>query len=307
MLRSGASAIARRAILRSSTNGTPACAVPRASFHLSAPRKEESKDEAAVVAAPESKGGLFGTGLSEWLALPVGMTAAIPVVHFDWYVINEETQLAAVFVAFCVCVYTQGGEAIHKSLDERAVNLLKEHNESEDRVIEAMETKLDFLKNNLEQVAHFESIHDLRGVSYERLNVAGAVRPQYEFKAQVERVLEMIASEEASVTEKTKATLMEEATVHVSNRFDGDKKLKKAALDAAIATIKGGDAGAAADPVKACFVDFFKTKAAGLAKADDGSEAAANRANLVTKINSIAKNEKFYFSFDANGAPKVNV
>lgn len=306
MLRSGASAIARRAILRSSTNGTPACAVPRASFHLSAPRKEEQKTEDAVTAPAPSKGGLFGTGYSEWFALPIGMTAAIPLIHFDWYVVNEETQLAAVFVAFCVCVYTQGGEAIYKSLDEQAVTRLREHNEAEDKVIEAMQNKLDFLKNNTHQVEHFEAIHQLRGESYDKLNAAGAVSPQYEFKAQVERVLEMIATEEASVTEKVKAALMEEATANVSEQFGSDKKLKKAALDAAIATIKGGEA-ATVDPVKTAFVDFFKKKAVELQKSDDGSEAAANRANLVTKINSIAKNEGFYFSFDANGTPKLNV
>lgn len=305
MLRSGASALARRTILSSSTKGTPACAVPRASFHLSAPRREEAKADGAV--APPSKGGLFGTGLSEWFALPIGMTAAIPLVHFDWYVINEETQLAAVFVAFCVCVYTQGGEAIHKSLDQKAVDLLREHNEAEDKVIEAMENKLEALKSTTGQVEHFEAVQALRGASYDKLNAAGKVKPQYEFRSQVERVLAMIAAEEASVAEKTKAALMVEATAAVTAKFHADKKLKKAALDSAIATIKGGVAKAAADPVQAEFVDFFKTKSVELQKSDDGSETAAARANLVAKINAVAKNEGFYFDFGADGNPKLTV
>ena len=73
------------------------------SFHASAKREE---DATAKSAAPveESKGGLLGTGLSEWFALPVGVAAAVPLIKFDWYVINEETQLLAVFLAFCVTV-----------------------------------------------------------------------------------------------------------------------------------------------------------------------------------------------------------
>lgn len=301
MLRVGTSALARRAIL-SSSKGTPACAVQRA-FHVSAPRKEEV-DASAVVEA-EPKGGLFGTGYSEWFALPLGMTAAIPVIHFDWYVINEETQLAAVFIAFCVTVYTQGGEAIYKSLDANATTMLKEHNDSEDKVIDALEGQLEFLKNNTSQVEHFEAIHALRGKAYDDLNAAGAIKPQHEFKSQVERMLDMIAVEEASVTEKTKGKLMAEATANVTEQFNSTKALKKAALDSAIATIKGG--AASDDPVQKAFVKFFKDKAVAAKKSDDGSEEAANRASLLSKMNSIAKNEKFFFNFDADGAAKVNV
>eukprot|EP00979_Chaetoceros_neogracilis_P012450 scaffold3312_cov199-Chaetoceros_neogracile.AAC.1 len=71
-------------------------------FHASAPRDEEAKE----IVPP--KGGLFGTGLSEWFALPIGITAAVPILKLDLYVVNEETQLAAVFIAFCVAFWTQG-------------------------------------------------------------------------------------------------------------------------------------------------------------------------------------------------------
>ena len=125
---------------RCSINRTPACLAPKVNFHASAKRDEESKPVEPV----PSKGGLFGTGLSEWFALPIGMTLAVPALKLDWYVVNEETQLAAVFVAFCVAFYTQGGDALYKALDERAQNLMKEHNEAEDKVIAALEQKLDF-------------------------------------------------------------------------------------------------------------------------------------------------------------------
>jgi len=278
---------------------------------LSAHRRSDAikaDDAAAVetVPATTSKGGLLGTGYSEWFALPIGMAAAVPIIHFDWYVINEETQLAAVFVAFCVTLYTQGGEAISKALSERSETLLREHNESEDAVIMAKQCQLDALKDTLLEVEHFEAIHQLRADSYDKLNVAGRTKPLYDFKAQLERTLDLIAQEEASVTEKIKAQLLAEATSDVSEQFRTSKALKKAALNAAIATIKGG-ANAKEDPVKGAFVKFFQDKSSALTKTDDGTEAKEQRAALVAKINSIAKNEGFYFSFDEAGKPKMNV
>ena len=281
------------------------CAIPASSFHASSFREEESKDAVAASAPTFSNGGLFGTGINEWFALPVGIAAAIPVIHFDWYVINEETQLAAVFIAFCVTLYTQGGDAIYKSLDERAQTLLKEHNEAEDKVIEALEKQHEFLKGNTHQVDHFEAIFKLREQTYEKLNEAGAIKPQHEFKAQIEKMMDMISAEEASVAEKTKTALMVEATAYVTEQFSSTKALKKAALDSAIAAIKGEEKGN--DPVKDAFVQFFKDKAAEAEKSDDGSEEAANRLALIAKMNSIAKNEKFFFNFDESGNPKVVV
>lgn len=279
----------------------PLCAVPgNVSFHASAKREEEAKAEAV---APASKGGLFGTGLSEWFALPIGLTAAVPLIKFDWYVINEETQLLAVFLAFCVTVYTQGGDAIYKALDQKAVDLLKEHTEAEEKVIEALEQKLIFLKANQNMVNDFEAINEIRVETYKKLNAAGAIKPQHDLKAQVERMLNMIAVEEASQTEKMKTALMAEATATVTEQFSNDKALKKAALDAAINKIKGGKGGA--DPVQAAFVQFFKDKAAAAKASTDDSEEKALRESMIAKMNSVAKNEGFYFQFDAKGNPSM--
>jgi len=273
-------------------------------FHASAPREEESK---TIEVSSNSKGGLFGTGLSEWFAVPIGMAAAVPMIKFDWLVINEEFQLSAVFVAFCVAVYTQGGDAIHKSLDERAQTLLKEHNEAEDKVISALEQKLEFLKANQTMVSDFEAINELREGAYNNLNTAGAIKPQHDFKIQVERVLSMIAQEEASVTEKTKTALMEEATANVTDQFTTSKALKKSALDSAIAQIKGtSNKGGIKDPVQDAFVKFFQDKAAEAAKVTDDSEEKAQRAAVVAKINAICKSEGFFFNVDSNGKAKMN-
>jgi len=270
------------------------------SFHASTRNSEE---EAPLATAPKPS-GLFGTNIPEMFALPIGITAAIPIIHFEWYVINEETQLAAVFIAFCVTVYTQAGDAIYNMLDEKSVTIMKEQNEVEEKVISALEDKLEFLKENANLVQYFEGIHQLRKESYDRLNAAGAIKPQHDFKAQVERLLGMIAAEEASVRDKKSKALLEEATQSVTDSFRTEKALKKAALDIAIANIKG-TANDGTDPVKDAFVSFFQKKAKDLKKTDDGTEEKAARVDLVAKMNSVAKNEGFVFEFDDSGAVKM--
>jgi len=269
-------------------------------FHASAPRDEEAKE---IV---PSKGGLFGTGLSEWFALPIGITAAVPILKLDLYVVNEETQLAAVFIAFCVAFWTQGGDAIHTMMDQKAKNLLKDHNEAEDKVIDALTQKLDFLKANQNMVNDFEAINQIRTESYEQLNAAGAVKPHHDMKAQMERVLNMIAQEEATVTEKTKMAIMDEATAHVMEQFTTSKDLKKKALDAAIAQIKGTSKAGTVDPVRAEFSKFLKSKAEAAAKITDDVEEKEQRAALILKMSAIAKSEKMFFDFDASGKPVMN-
>ena len=287
-------------------NRAPSCgAIPGSmSFHASAKREKEEAPPATTTTLPTvGKGGLFGTGLSEWFALPIGVVAAVPLLTFDVYVINEETQLLAVFLAFCITFYTQGGDAVYAALDERAKNLLKEHNDAENLVIEALEQKLTFLKANQNTVNDFSAINELRATAYAKLNAAGAVKPKHDFKAQVEKMLTMIAAEEASYTEKTKMSLMSEATTSVTTKFTTDAALKKKALDAAIAKLKGGDK--AEDPVQAAFVQFFKDKASAAAASKDDSEEKAQRAAMIAKMNSVAKNEGFFFAFDASGTPKM--
>jgi hypothetical protein len=270
---------------------------PGIAFHASARREDDVKE-----AAPVKKGGLFGTGLSEWFALPLGLAAAVPALKYEWYVVNEETQLLAVFLAFCVTVYTQGGDAIYKSMDAIAQDILKEHQEAEGKVVAALEQKLEFLKANSNMVQDFEAINKIREETYANLNAAGKVKPYHDLKAQVERMIIMIAQEEANVAEKAKAQLMEEATQSVKSQFTESKELKKQALDSAIARIKGS---ASKDPVQATFIKFFKDKATAAAKADDSKEAQTQRAALIAKLNSVCKNEKFFFQFDESGKPKM--
>lgn len=308
MLRSGLSNIVRRSVLRSSSSSSanihPFSALQTLHYHST-----RQNDEAASVptekVAPEvvkSQGGILGTGLSNWFALPAAMALAVPAIKFEWLLINEEFQLAAVFVAFCVTFYTQAGDLVHKSLAEKGDAILKEQNEVEDKVIEALEKQLTLLKSNANIVEDFEAINAIREETYAKLNAAGKVKPLHDFKGQMEKMLSMIAQEESSVSEKKKIELLANATLDVHQQFASSKQLKKSALDSAIAAIKGETTS---DPVKDAFAEYFQKTAKAITAEDAKKEEDEQRSALVAKMNSIAKNEGFMFELDAQGSPKM--
>ena len=90
---------------------------------------------------------------------------------------------------------------------------------------------------------------------------------------------------------------------HPAQVFMGDTgSMAIGGTDAAIAKLKGGKVE---DPVQAAFVQFFKEKAAAAKASKDDSEEKAQRAAMIAKMNSLAKNEGFFFAFDASGTPKM--
>jgi hypothetical protein len=280
-----------------------AAAAPRFEFHASA--REESDAAPAHVAAvtdeepaPSSWENIYG--------VPVGIAFAVPAIHYEWYLVNEETQLAACFIAFTSIVYKQFGGAIHDMLAADGERILEEHNKLEDAIIHDLQDKLYDVKMQEHVVQDANDIKELRIASYEKLNAAGIIKPQFEFKAQMERLLTMMAAEELSMQEKTKAAIMEEARASVTAEFSTNQELKKTSLASAIAQLKGSTSGAS-DPVKAAYLAFFKTKGVAAAKMDEKVELAANRAAMVAKINAVASNEGFFFELDQTGKPKMTV
>jgi len=214
-------------------------------------------------------------------------------------------QLAACFIAFTTIVYKQFGGVIREALEEDGKRILAEHNKIEDEVIDILKKKIEDVRMQEHIVKDAEDIKALKIQTYEKLNAAGKIKPQYDFKHQIERMLAMMETEEASMTEKAKIAMMEEATKAVAREFSSGKDLKKRALENAVAQLKGTKAGT--DPVKAAYLSFFKAKAAAAKKIDPAVETREARAAMVAKMNAIAKNEGFYFEFDANGKPKMVV
>lgn len=179
------------------------------------------------------------------------------------------------------------------------------HNQLEDEMINSMKTYLGQIKEQENIVQDAESVYALKAETYEKLNAAGKNKPLYEYKAQVERLLNVIAHEEASMKEKAKHKLMAEATSFVKGKFASDKSLQKNSLDAAIAQLEGKQVKKA-DPVQATFVEFFQNKVKQAGAISEEQELAQSRAAVIAKMNAVAMNEGFYFKWDeVTGKPKM--
>lgn len=294
MLRSAVSTFGRRASPGLIGRGASARSTfPAASLRLQSTVAKEEEEKSAPAAT------------SSWdpiYSIPLGIAFAVPAVHYEWYIFNEETQLAACFVAFVTVIYKNFGGMIHDSLSEDGKRILEAQNANEDKVITYYEGLLDTYKKQTDISSVVEDIIKIRVETFEKLNEAGKIKPHYDLKAQVEKAMAVMAAEEVSMQEKMKTALMVEATEAVSNRFASDEALIEQSLSSAIGQLKGG-AGGAEDPVKAAYLQFFKEKVAAAETMDAAAETAAARASMVTKLNSVAMNEGFLFRFGDDGKP----
>ena len=271
-----------------------------ASFHYSAPRKEEEKEKA--VAETESK------GIDPLYGIPVGVALAVPILELELFQPDAETLLASTFLGFCVVAYTQGGDMMANMFKDEANDMLKAQNAAEDEVIAKLEESVEYMKLTENIVEDYQAVYDLTEETYAKLNATGKIKPQHELKAQMEKMLAMVAAEESNNYEKAKLAMMASATEAVTAEFSSNKDLKKAALTSAIAKLTGKGKGASSDPVREEFVKFFKDTAAKAKAADDGSEEKAAREAMIAKMNAVAENDGMYFRFDpATGQPKLVV
>lgn len=215
-------------------------------------------------------------------------------------------QLASTFLAFCVVAYNQGGDVVNKALKDESAAMLKLQNDAEDQVIEKLQDNLEYMKVTENIVQDYQDALDLTTDAYAKLNAAGKIKPQHDLKAQMEKMLTMVANEEQNVYEKAKMALMASATESVTAEFLTNDSLKKASLDAALAKLTG-KAKKGSDPVQAAYVKFFNAKAEAAKKADDGSEEKDARASMLSKLNGLANSEGMHFRFDDTGKPKLVV
>ena len=62
----------------------------RMTFHSST-RREEDAAKSETSSELADKGGFMGTGFSHLYAIPVGVAFAVPILEFEWFIVNEET------------------------------------------------------------------------------------------------------------------------------------------------------------------------------------------------------------------------
>ena len=213
-------------------------------------------------------------------------------------------QLAACFICFCGVVYHNFGTAIKDFLEEDGKQILANTNAVEDANIANIQAAIADLKSQQGLVEQLEAMNELQAATYAKMNETGKVKPLYGFKAQVEKLLAVIAAEEAASQEKAKMTMMDEATAAVKVSFASNQDLKKKSLANAVAILKGSKPESS--PVKEAYLDFFAQKKAAAEGIDEATEIQASRDNLITKLKTVAMTDKFYFHFDAEGKPKMN-
>jgi len=293
-LRVATSKLAKAGLSRGSQGARSWAAPSASSFHYSASRKEEEKEAAAVEPAASS-------GISPLFAIPVGVALAVPILEFQWFDPDAETLLASTFLGFCVVAYTQGGDMMANMFKDEAKDMLKAQNDAEDEVIAKLEESVEYMKLTENIVEDYGAVYDLTDSSYAKLNASGKIKPQHELKAQMEKMLTVIAAEEANAYEKAKIAMMSGATEAVTAEFASNKDLKKAALQSAIAKLTG-KGGKAADPVRDEFVKYFQSTAANAKKSDDGSEEKSARESMIKKLNAVAENDGMYFRLDPNSS-----
>jgi Mitochondrial ATP synthase B chain precursor (ATP-synt_B) len=277
----------------------PLAAHQRFEFHVSSKREEEAKPATPPPAAAEPVKGWW----DPIYAVPLGIAFAVPAVHYEWYLVTEETQLAACFIMFTALIYKNFGATFGAMLEEDGKRIIEDANKVEDGILTLLKNKKEDLMMMENIVQDAKDIHTLKEETYVKLNAAGKIKPLHEFKTQMERVLHMIAVEEAAVVEKKKVELMKEATIAVTNELLTNKDLQKVSLENAIAQLKGEKPGQ--DPVKQTYLQFFQWKSAEAKKMDPAAETAVAREAVLKKINATAANEKFFFQFDAKGKPEM--
>jgi hypothetical protein len=186
----------------------------------------------------------------------------------QYLVLDAETQLVGCFATFVIIAWTQGGDAIAKSLDERADAVAAEHNAIEDANIAAVNAVIDAHKKRaamMEDIAAMTSVAE--GV-VAKIESAHDAKLKFDMKADVERKLNTVVMKEAILREKVSSGLATNATEAVRAKFSTDKKLQQTSLDMAIAALANPDSYKN-HPVEGEFAAHFKATAASAEKSKD--------------------------------------
>jgi hypothetical protein len=207
----------------------PGARMPLRALHASPVVRDEEKS----VAAPAS-GGM----LSDWrVQLPIGFLAAIPLLHNQVFILNEETQLLGCFMVFVGTMYTQAGDMIGKALDAKSKAVIAEHNAQEEVAISAVKAVLAAHQKKLTLVEDMKMVYSFQSEVLSTLAKAKSMELQYVVRADVVKKLDFLVQKEESAKTAQQAMLVSKATAAVEAAFSSNKKLQGAALNVALATL----------------------------------------------------------------------
>jgi len=240
-----------RSVLRTVVlpRAAPSARLPVRALHASPMLRDEEK----AAAVPESRGFL-----SDWrVQLPIGFLAAIPLLHNQIFILNEETQLLGCFMVFVGTMYTQAGDLIGKALDAKGQAVIAEHNAQEQVNIAAVYAVIAAHEKNLTLVQDMQSILTLQVELMETLDKAKMMEYQHTVRNDVVKKLDYFAAKEDQFRASVQSILVAKATASVEESFKTVKTLQDNALAMAMATI-ADPTKVQPDAVAPVYADFFK-------------------------------------------------
>lgn len=220
-------------------------------------QKEEQSKEGKVLVTPI---GLYqGLGLDDWkMALPLGIILAVPALTQDLIILSEETQIVGCFIMFVSAMYTQFGDAIGKSLDEKSHEILRSLNASEDAAMASTRTRIAECESMLSIVDDTKAINALYLETLEKLAKARSAEYKHTMREKYVSMLDLMVTQDANRRSRAHEELVGGAVAYVTEQVQSSKTLKKDALDQAFAALADPSKASAKDSVTDLFTAYLK-------------------------------------------------
>jgi hypothetical protein len=205
-----------------------------ASYSTSKKRDEESK--AVEVNTP---GTLEKYGLNDWkIAGPIGLALGIPFIYNDWYMMTEETQLVACFMLFSGAMYNAVNPSVAAYFDEQQDAILAELQKSEDLQIKLLKEKIAMKEVERTLVDDIAFLNAKTDEASKKLEESCYLQLRHSYRDRYAKWLDAIVSTEKTAKKEEIDVFIEATSAGVIESFKTDAKLKKAALEQAIAILK---------------------------------------------------------------------
>ncbi|TDH70860.1 hypothetical protein CCR75_004229 [Bremia lactucae] len=242
-------AILRKAALSSSTLSSLNMLRPLSLHTTGFVNKEEGSGGEIPV---PTQGLLEQAGLTDWkISAPIIGALAIPAIsnhvkssaylngllsrQNDFYVLNEESQLACCFLLFCSATYKYGGDMIASFFDERAAAILSEHNAVEDANLDLAKETLETHKSMLHIHEDIASVAEAHKEAVALMCEVQAYKLRHKTRETFIKNLEAVREIEGNYNLELQKSMVAAATSKVRAFVQkGDKKLKDAAFKHAL-------------------------------------------------------------------------
>ncbi|CAM9442488.1 unnamed protein product [Ectocarpus sp. 13 AM-2016] len=247
------------------------------SFHAGLPSRESAVDKPAPSRAEDIEANknakLFGDnprleGIIEAGKLdsakrlvPFALFLTVPALCREWYVMTEETMLMGCFFLFLGAAMDFGGEGVGKYFDDQTAEIKRAQQSAEEEQIKRVTGDLATEKARLLEMQQMDAISKAIAYGNTRRNEAEAMAAPHTSRESTVKLLEALKGAKIKRVADLRNAEIATALTEVVAKVSADKKLKKAALDNALATLADPSKAAKVDPVSEVFAQYWKQKA----------------------------------------------